>query len=226
MSQDAKPTGSNTVPIVAIVAGAVVGVVGPLAGASVARKTRRELDALAVRQRVALHAERERLQVALRAEGQRWRGDKECQLLDRGTVLIEEFRTVVTDMRLDARGKPIATDEWREMVHEVAVFRGRLLLWFDDSSPIVAAFDGVMQLTAWRTTWAAELRAGERWVKLIRAAQGSGAQSNTLSDERTLEHVDAAHERYMRAARAYLDSQRSVGAARDVAERAKADPLA
>jgi hypothetical protein len=207
MRQITKSSGNNTVAIFAIIAGAVVGVIGPLiAATALARRSKQELDASAARQRDALDAERERLQATLQAEGQRRRRDTERKLLDRGTVLIAEFRTVVADIKLDARGKPIVTDPWREVVHEVAAFRGRLLLWFDDNSAIVEAFDEVMQFTAWSTTWVAELGSGDRKVRLARLPEENHEQMLPRSPERTLEDVDITHLRYVVAARAHLGS--------------------
>lgn len=205
MRQITKSPGSNTVAIVAIVAGAVVGVMGPLmAAAAVARRSKQELDASAARLRDALDAERERLQATLQAEDQRRRRDTELKLLDRGAVLIADLRTAIADIKLDARGKPVVTDPWREVGHEVAAFRGRLLLWFDDNSDVVAAFDDVMQFTAWSTTWVAELRSSDRKVKLTRLPEEKLEQPRAHTPERTLEDVDIAHLRYVVAARAHL----------------------
>ena len=201
MRQIGKSSEGHLVPIVAIIAGAVVGVVSPVAVAVAARRTKRELDASIARQREALAAERDRLEVTLRAERGRQRADTERELLDRGTVLIAEFRTVAGDVKLDARGKPVVTDAWRQVVHEVAAFRGRLLLWFDDESEIVKAYDGVMALTAGSTAWAPELRSGDRKAKLTRLPRGVASE---IRAEKTLEDVDVAHLAYVVASRAHL----------------------
>ncbi len=206
MRQITRSFEGSAVPIVAIVAGAVVGVVSPMAVAAVARRSRRELDASADRQRAALDAERERLQTTLQAEGLRQRRETERRLLDRGTVLIADFRAVAADLKLDPRGRPIATDRWRAIVHEIAAFRGRLLLWFDETAEIVQAFDGVMALTAWSATWVGELRAGEQKVKLTRVLRGGSDEARTPFSDKTLEDVDVAHLRYVVAARAHLAS--------------------
>jgi hypothetical protein len=206
MRQVIRPSEGSAVPIVAIIAGAVVGVVSPIAVAAVARRSRRELDASADRQRAALDAERERLQTTLQAEGLRQRRETERRLLDRGTVLIADFRAVAADLKLDPRGRPIPTDRWRTVVHEIAVFRGRLLLWFDETADIVQAFDGVMAFTAWGATWVGELRAGEQKVKLTRVLQGGSEDTPTGFSNHTLEDVDVAHLRYVVAARGYLQS--------------------
>lgn len=191
----------SAVPIVAIVAGALVGVVAPVAVAATARRSKRELDASAARQQAALEAEHVRLQATLAAEGTRRRREVERTLLDQGTVLISDFRDAVGDVKLDQRGRPVVTDRWRTTSHAVAAFRGRLLMWFDGNSAIVEAFDGVTAYTAWTTTWAAELRAGERKVRLTRSVNGSAEPSDGGC---TLEDVDVTHLRYVVAARAYL----------------------
>jgi hypothetical protein len=204
MRHMSRSSESNAVPIVAILAGAIVGVVSPVAVAAVARRSKRELDASAARQRAALDAERERLQSTLAAEGLRQRRETERRLLDRGTVLIADFRAAVADVKLDPRGRPLVTDRWRAIVHEVAAFRGRLLLWFDDTSEIVEAFDGVMRFTAWSATWVGELRAGERKVKLTRVPQGGSEDVREGFHDNTIEDVDVSHLRYVVAARGYL----------------------
>jgi hypothetical protein len=201
-----RPSEGTAVPIVAIVAGAVVGVVSPIAVAAVARRSRRELDASAARQRAALDAERERLETTLQAERLRQRRETERRLLDRGTVLIADFRAAAADLRLDPRGKPIPTDRWRTVVHEIAGFRGRLLLWFDETADIVQAFDGVMAFTAWGATWVGELRGGEQKVKPTRVLRGGSQDSPTGFASHTLEDVDLAHLRYVVAARGHLQS--------------------
>ena len=199
MSDTARTPGS-AVPIVAIVAGALVGVVSPVAVAVVARRSKRELDASAARQRAALDAEHRRLLDTLNHEGSRQRREIERALLDQGTVLISEFRDSVASATLDTRGRPVGTDRWRRSVHVLVAFRGRLLLWFDHNSDVVAAFDGVTAFTAWSTVWACETRAGERKVRLTRPPGG------LAGGERTLEDVDVTHLRYVVAARAYLSS--------------------
>jgi hypothetical protein len=196
----------SAVSIVAIIASAVVGVASPVAVAAVARRSRRELDASAARQRAALDAERERLQTTLQAERLRQRHETERRLLDRGTMLIAEFRAVAADLKLDPRGRPIATDRWRQIVHEIAAFRGRLLLWFDENTDIVEAFDGVMAFTAWSAAWVGELRAGEQKIKLTRVLRGGSAEADASFTDNTLEDVDVAHLRYVVAARGYLRS--------------------
>jgi hypothetical protein len=200
MAENGRGSG-GALPIVAIVAGALVGVVSPVAVAVVARRTKRELDASAERQRRALDAEHQRLEATLDHEGTRQRRETERTLLDHGTVLISDFRDAVADLTLDARGRPVASDRWRRAVHVLVAFRGRLLLWFEESSEIVSAFDGVTVFTAWGTTWACENRAGERKVRLTRAAPGANG------GERSLEDVDVVHLRYVVAARAYLADQ-------------------
>jgi hypothetical protein len=200
----------NTLPIVAIVAGALVGVVSPVAVAAVARRSKRELDASAERQRAALDAERERLETTLVAEAERQRRETERVLLDRGTTLISEFRDAVAYVTLDTHGMPIATDRWRQAVHALATFRGRLLLWFEEDGEIVAAFDGVTAFTSWSTTWASELRAGEHKVKLTRASNGNGASAFANPNGCALEDVDLRHLRYVVAARAHLRPDRNV----------------
>jgi hypothetical protein len=199
----AEKTGASggALPIVAIVAGALVGVVGPVAVAVVARRTKRELDASAERQRTALDAEHQRLEATLDHEGSRQRRETERTLLDHGTGLISDFRDAVADLTLDARGRPVPTDRWRRAVHMLVAFRGRLLLWFDESSDVVSAFDGVTAFTAWGTTWACENRAGERKVRLTRPAPGANG------GERSLEEVDIMHLGYVVAARAHLIDQ-------------------
>ncbi len=204
MRHTIRSSDGDAVSITAIIAGAVVGVVSPLAVAAVARRSKRELDASAERQRAALDAGRERLQATLQAAEMRRRRETERRLLDRGTVLIAEFRSAAADVKLDPRGKPIATDRWRAMIHEIAAFRGRLLLWFDDSSEIVQAFDGVMRFTGWNATWVGELRAGEHKVKLTRAALAGGEGAHAGFGDCTLEDVDVAHLRYVVAARSHL----------------------
>jgi hypothetical protein len=196
----------NAVPIVAIIAGAVVAVVSPIAVAAVALRSRRELDASADRQRAELDAERERLQTTLQADGVRQRRETERRLLDRGTVLIADFRAVAADLKLDPRGRPIPTDRWRAVVHEIAVFRSRLLLWFDETADIVQAFDGVMAFTALGATWVGEQRGGEQKVRLTRVLQGASEEGPTGFSSHTLEDVDVAHLRYVVAARGYLQS--------------------
>jgi hypothetical protein len=196
--------GGNTLPIVAIVAGALVGVVSPVAVAAVARRSKRELDASAARQRAALDAERERLETTLVAEADRQRRETERVLLDRGTTLISEFRDAVAYVTLDARGMPVATDRWRHAVHALAAFRGRLLLWFEEGGEIVEAFDGVTAFTSWSTTWTPELRAGEHKVKLTRGSNGNGAAPFADPHGYALEDVDLRHLRYVVAARAHL----------------------
>ena len=204
MADDTRGSG-NAVPIVAILAGALVGVVSPVAVAAVARRSTRELDARAERQRAALDAEHGRLQTTLRAEGSRQRREVERALLDQGTVLISDFRDVVADVKLDPRGRPLVTDRWRRAVHAMAAFRGRLLMWFEESSDVVSSFDAINAYTAWSTTWAAELRAGERKVRLTRLAQGGSIDARRgVGVDRTLEDVDVTHLRYVVAARAYL----------------------
>ena len=178
--------------------------VSPVAVAAVARRSKRELDASAARQRAALDAERERLNTTLQAEGERQRRETERGLLDRGTVLISEFRDALADVTLDARGRPVATDRWRRTVHALAAFRGRLLMWFDENYEIVEAFDGVTALTAWGACWAAEVRAGERKVKLTRVQEGNGAAGLGAQHGFSLEDVDVRHLRYVVAARAHL----------------------
>jgi hypothetical protein len=204
MGEDIRASGGSAVPIVAIIAGAVVGVVGPVAVAAVARRSRRELDASAARQRVALDAEYTRLQATLNAEGSRQRREVERSLLDHGTVLVSDFRDAVAEVKLDQRGRPIVSDRWRRAVHAIAAFRGRLLLWFDEGSEIVDAFDGVTAFAMWSTTWAPELRAGERKVRLTRVPQGDSFGAAAANGGRTLEDVDVTHLRYVVAARAYL----------------------
>lgn len=204
MAEEIRPAGGSAVPIVAIVAGAVVGVVSPVAVAAVARRSKRELDASAARQRAALDAERERLQTTLAAESLRQRRETERALLDHGTMLISKFREAVADIRLDPRGRPVSTDSWGRVVHEVATFRGRLLMWFDEGSPILEAFDGVTLLTAWSTTWLGELRAGERRVSPMRPPQGGSVDAIAGSPDRALEDLDTVHLRYVLAARAHL----------------------
>jgi hypothetical protein len=194
----------HALPIVAIVAGALVGVVSPVAVAAVARRSKRELDASAARQRVALDAERERLKTTLQAERERHRRETERGLLDRGTVLVSEFRDALADVTLDARGRPVVTDRSRRAVHALAAFRGRLLMWFDEDNEIVEAFDGVTALTAWGACWAAEVRAGERKIKLTRAQQGNGTASLGPPKGFCLEDVDVRHLRYVVAARRHL----------------------
>jgi hypothetical protein len=197
----------SAVPIVAIIAGAVVGVVSPVAVAVVARRSKRELDASAARQRAALDAERERLRTTLRAESARQRREVERTLLDRGTVLISEFRDAVADVTLDPRGRPVVTDRWRKAVHTLVAFRGRLLMWFNDGSEIIDAFDGVASCTAWGTTWATELRGGERKVRLTSPPQGGSEELANDALELALVDVDARHLRYVLAARAYPSSE-------------------
>ena len=199
MSEKPRAPGS-AVPIVAIVAGALVGVVSPVAVAVVARRTKRELDASAERQRAALDAEHQRLEATLDHDGTRQRRETERTLLDHGTVLISEFRDAVADLTLDARGRPVTSDRWRRAVHRLVAFRGRLLLWFDQSSDVVTAFDGVTLFTAWSTTWACENRAGERKVRLTRSPPGPSTGGSSL------EEVDITHLRYVVAARAYLST--------------------
>ncbi|HEX4035846.1 MAG TPA: hypothetical protein VHX66_15485 [Solirubrobacteraceae bacterium] len=204
------PRQGNTLPIVAILAGALVGVVSPVAVAAVARRSKRELDASAERQRAALDAERERLETTLVAEAERQRRETERILLDRGTTLISEFRDAVAYVTLDARGMPAATDRWRQAVHALATFRGRLLLWFEEGGEIVEAFDGVTAFTSWSTTWASELRAGEHKVKLTRGSNGNGASAYADPNGYALEDVDLRHLRYVVAARAHLRPDRNV----------------
>jgi hypothetical protein len=201
-----RPSEGDAVSIVAIIAGAVVAVVSPIAVAAVALRSRRELDASADRQRAALDAERERLQTTLQAEGLRQRRETERTLLDRGTVLIADFREAAAELRLDPRGRPIPTDRWRAVVHEIAVFRSRLLLWFAETAEIVQAFDGVMAFTARSATWVGELHAGEQKVRLTRVLQGGSEEGPTGFSSHTLEDVDVAHLRYVVAARGYLQS--------------------
>lgn len=196
--------GGSAVPITAIVAGAIVGVVSPVAVAAVARRSRRELDASAKRQRAALDAEHVRLQTTLQAEGLRWRREIERALLDQGTVLISEFREVVVDIKLDQRGRPIVTDRWRATMHAIAAFRGRLLMWFEADSEVVTAYDAVSTFASWSTTWAGELRAGERKVRLTRPSPGAADSLN--GGARTIEELDVAHLRYVVASRAFLSS--------------------
>jgi hypothetical protein len=204
MRQVIRSSEGSAVPIVAIIAGAVVGVVSPIAVAAVARRSRRELDASADRQRAALDAERERLETTLQAKGLRQRRETERRLLDSGTVVIADFRAAVAELKLDPRGRPIPTDRWRAVVHEVAVFRGRLMLWFDEAADIVQAFDGVMAFTTWGAIWVPELRAGEQKVKLTRVLRGGSEDIPTALANRTLEDVDVAHLRYVAAARGHL----------------------
>jgi hypothetical protein len=206
MGDDIRASGGSAVPIVAIIAGAVVGVVSPVAVAAVARRSKRELDASAKRQRAALDAEHTRLERTLQAEGSRQRREIERALLDRGTVLISDFRDAVADVKLDQRGRPIVTDRWRVAVHAISAFRGRLLLWFEDDSEMVDAFDGIALFAAQSTTWVAELRAGERKVRLTRLPVGAHAEAGA-NGGRTLEEVDLMHLRYVVAARAYLHTQ-------------------
>jgi hypothetical protein len=197
----------SALPIVAIIAGAVVGVVSPLAVAAVARRSRRELDASAARQRAALDAEGERLQTTLRAESARQRREVERTLLDHGTVLISEFRDAVADVTLDPRGRPVVTDSWRKAVHALVAFRGRLLMWFNEGSEIIDGFDGVAACTAWGTTWATELRGGERKVRLTPPPQGGSEDFTDDFPELALVDVDMRHLRYVLAARAYLSGE-------------------
>jgi hypothetical protein len=204
MGAEERASAGNVVPIVAIVAGALVGVVSPVAVAVVARRTKRELDASAARQRAALNAERDRLKTTLEAEGQRQRQEVERGLLDHGTMLMSAFRDAMADVTLDPRGRPIATDRWRRAAHAVTAFRGRLLLWFEESSEVVAAFDGMTLFTGWNTTWLAEVRAGERKVKLTRGLQGRSVDLPAGSRDYALEDVDVTHLRYVIAARAHL----------------------
>jgi hypothetical protein len=204
MADELPRRGSSAVPIVAILAGALVGVVSPVAVAAVARRSKRELDASAARQRAALDAERERLQTTLAAESVRQRREIERALLDRGTVLISDFRDVVADVTLDGRGRPITTDRWRKAVHGLAAFRGRLLMWFEEDSDIVAAFDGVSSFAAWTTTWHTEIRAGERKVRPTRVAQGGSVDDPLSPPDFSLADLDLGHLRYVMAARSYL----------------------
>ena len=206
MSDITRSGDRNLVPIVAIVATAIVGAVGPVAVAAVARRSRRELDASAERQRAALDAERERLDTTLRAASGRQRRETERMLLDHGTVLISDFREAVADAELDTRGRPIVTDRWRDSVHSLAVFRGRLLMWFEEDSEVVEAFDGVTAFTAWNTAWAGELRAGERKVSHLRVDQGATEDETAGAHDFALEDVDVRHLRYVVAARAHLRS--------------------
>jgi hypothetical protein len=194
----------SALPIVAIVAGALVGVVSPVAVAAVARRSKRELDASAARQQAALDAERERLATTLAAESQRHRREVERTLLDQGSILISDFRDVVADVKLDPRGKPIVTDSWRQTVHAVLAFRGRLLLWFPENSPIVDAFDSVTLFTSWSTSWRGELRAGERKVKLACGPAVADPDESQDGVEYAIEDIDVAHLRYVLASRAHL----------------------
>jgi hypothetical protein len=206
MGQEHRDSGGSAVPIVAIIAGAVVGVVSPVAVAAVARRSRRELDASAARQRAALEAEHQRLQATLAAESSRQRREIERSLLDHGTVLISEFRDAVADVNLDQRGRPVVTDRWRRAVRAISAFRGRLLLWFDEGSEIVDAFDGVTVFAAWSTTWVADLRAGERKVRVTHLPRGGSVDTTASNGGRTLEDVDVTHLRFVVAARGYLSS--------------------
>lgn len=204
MDDNSRGTDGNAVPLAAVVAGALVAVVSPVAVAVVARRTRRELDASAARQRAALDAEHERLRTTLAAEGSRGRREVERGLLDHGTVLIADFRDAAGQITLDARGRPIVTDRWRRTVHALTVFRGRLLMWFPDGSEVVDAFDAITVFSAWSTAWAAEVRAGERRVRLTHPSRDGGSDVSRANGERTLEDIDMKHLRYVVAARKHL----------------------
>jgi hypothetical protein len=191
--------------VAAGVAGAAVAMGAPLVAAVVAlRRSTRDLQASAGLQHATLEIERERLQATLRADDDRARRGAERAVLDRGAVLLTEFRGVVAGIRLDARGKPMGTDAWRESCYECSSFCARLSLWFDEGSEIVAAFDEIVRLADPGTTWATELRSGERRVRLTRPSDARNGESQSNSHERTLEDLEACALRYMRAARAHL----------------------
>lgn len=184
----------------AVLAGAAVAAGGPLVAAVVAlRRSTRDLQASAGWQQAALEIERERLQAMLRADDERARRGAERAVLDRGAVLLTELRAVVGAIKLDARGKPILTDPWRECAYQCSSFGARLSLWFDEGSEIVAAFEEIVRLVNGGTTWAAELRSGDRRVRLTRPPDARNGES-----ERTVEDLEACAQRYMRAARTQL----------------------
>src|ERR1035441_252177 len=185
MRHMSRSSESNAVPIVAILAGAIVGVVSPVAVAAVARRSKRELDASAARQRAALDAERERLQSTLAAEGLRQRRETERRLLDRGTVLIADFRAAVADVKLDPRGRPLVTDRWRAIVHEVAAEEAASLLWECARKREPWAVQALLQRLAPET----------KQIKLTHGVDDEPTIDYTRFSDEELEHLDRLLER-------------------------------
>lgn len=115
-------------------------------------------------------------------------------MLDRGAVLLTALTQAVAEMEVQGRGAPPAADAWRELGSELAVFQGRLSLWFDERSEVAAAFAEAIRLTDLRTTWV-----GTLW-----AAEPQAGQLRTSSPERILAEFVVARRRYLSVARAHL----------------------
>jgi hypothetical protein len=114
----------NTVAIVGLAVGGIVGIAGPIiVSVFAARRTREELKSSDERQRRAI----------------RHAGERE--VLDAGAVLLQRLRMIT--------GTPLGTPgrgDSKDMVIELGAHLSRLLLWFPEDSEIAQSFQAMLAL--------------------------------------------------------------------------------
>lgn len=145
---------SNTVAIIAIIVTGIVGVVAPfITSIASGKRLERELKASDRRQATALAAEQERLDLqldkeserlaaSLAADRQRVRDEGVREVLDRGAVLMSQYRSATSETQASSTpGLVNVSVRWHEVVEEVAAHRNRLRLWFEEDDEVILAFD-------------------------------------------------------------------------------------
>ncbi len=150
----------NTVAIIAVIVAGVAGVTAPIiTSVASGRRLTRELRASEARQKDALGAEHyrldrqltsdsQRLARTLDADRQRARDEAVREVLDKGTTLITEYGSTMSETKASSTpGYFDVSPRWLEVVGEVAAHRNRLRLWFDDSHEVVQAFDHFLAYT-------------------------------------------------------------------------------
>jgi hypothetical protein len=154
----------NAVPIVAIVVTGIVGVVAPfITSIASGRRLTRELIENEKRQTEALKAEQERLELqlgkeaerleaSLAADRQRVREEAIREVLDKGAVLMSQYRSTTAETKASSTpGHLDVTPRWHEVVEEVAAHRNRLRIWFEEDSEVVMAFDDFLAFANFHT---------------------------------------------------------------------------
>jgi hypothetical protein len=150
----------NTIPIVAIIVTGIVGVVAPVVTniASGKRLTRelkenesRQTEALKAEQErldLQLNKESERLSTSLSADRQRVREEAIREVLDRGAVLISQYRSASAETKASVEpGLVNVSESWKQVIEEVAAHRNRLRIWFAEDDEVVLAFDDFLAYT-------------------------------------------------------------------------------
>jgi hypothetical protein len=210
----------NKVALIALIVSGVVGLLGPIVAAlALAWRTTRELTAAAERQSGAevaaehqlaqqLEAERTRLTARLDAERDRLdethhaehavrRHQARRDVLDTGARLLTTFNAQSLSLVPGAApGHVLPSPDFDAVATEVGIHRARLLLWFNEDTPVIEAFDDALKEISFVT----QLRTGVGNV----AEQNRQALISTAQSD-----VEKKRLRYLAAARRVLDEEPS-----------------